>query len=93
VCRADVLEVAYRACHRNNGAPGCDGTTFDQIISHGQDRWLEELRQELLAGEYRPQPLLRVWIPKITPRGAGRIAPLRRSLRRADLLPRAANDA
>jgi RNA-directed DNA polymerase len=64
VCRADVLEEAYRACRRNGGAPGCDGLTFDQINSHGMERWLEELRQELRAGEYRPQPLLRVWIPK-----------------------------
>ena len=64
VCRADVLEEAYRACRRNDGAPGCDGITFDQITTHGQDRWLEELRQELLTGDYRPQPLLRVWIPK-----------------------------
>jgi RNA-directed DNA polymerase len=64
VCRADVLEEAFRACRRNGGAPGCDGTTFDQITSHGLERWLEELRQELMAGEYRPQPLLRVWIPK-----------------------------
>jgi hypothetical protein len=23
--------------------------TFDQIAAHGQDRWLEELRQELRA--------------------------------------------
>ena len=64
VCRADVLEEAYRACRRNDGAPGCDGMTFDQITAYGQDRWLEELRQELRAGDYRPQPLLRVWIPK-----------------------------
>ncbi len=64
VCRADVLEEAFRACRRNGGAPGCDGTTFDQITLHGLERWLGELRQELLAGEYRPQPLLRVWIPK-----------------------------
>jgi RNA-directed DNA polymerase len=64
VCRADVLEEAYRACRRNGGAPGCDGITFDQIAAHGLERWLEELRQELRAGEYRPQPLLRVWIPK-----------------------------
>jgi RNA-directed DNA polymerase len=60
VCRADVLEEAYHACRRNDGAAGCDGTTFGQIADHGQDRWLEELRQELRAGEYRPQPLLRV---------------------------------
>ena len=45
--RADVLEEADRACRRNDGAPGCDGMTFDQIATHGQDRWLEELRQEL----------------------------------------------
>jgi len=38
--------------------------TFDQIAAYGTDRWLEELRQELCAGNYRPQPLLRVWIPK-----------------------------
>src|SRR5947209_16688586 len=64
VCRGDVLDEAYRACRRNGGAPGCDGMTFDRITAHGQERWLEELRQELRAGEYRPQPLLRVWIPK-----------------------------
>ena len=64
VCRIDVLEEAYRACRRNDGAPGCDGMTFDQITAHGEDRWLEELRQELRAGEYQPRPLLRVWIPK-----------------------------
>jgi RNA-directed DNA polymerase len=64
VCRADVLEEAYRACRRNDGAPGCDGMTFGQIATHGQDRWLEELRQELRNGDYRPLPLLRVWIPK-----------------------------
>jgi len=64
VCRADVLDEAYRACRRNGGAAGSDGMTFDQISAHGQKRWLEELQRELRAGEYRPQPLLRVWIPK-----------------------------
>ena len=64
VCWADVLEEAYRACRRNDGAPGCDGVTFADITVHGLERWLEELRQELRTGEYRPQPLLRVWIPK-----------------------------
>lgn len=64
VCRADVLEEAYRACHRNGGSAGVDRMTFDQITAYGRERWLEELRQELRAGEYRPQPLLRVSIPK-----------------------------
>src|SRR3954465_9446334 len=64
VCRADVLEEAYRACHRNGGSAGVDRMTFDQITAYGRERWLEELRQELRASEYRPQPLLRIWIPK-----------------------------
>src|ERR1700685_2702563 len=55
VCRTDVLEEAYRACRRNDGAPGCDGMTFDQITAHGQERWLEELRQGLGGGGYRAQ--------------------------------------
>jgi group II intron reverse transcriptase/maturase len=38
--------------------------TFDQITAYGRERWLEELRQELRAGGYGPQHLLRVWIPK-----------------------------
>ncbi len=64
VCRADVLRVAYRRCRANRGAPGYDGISFGQIEEQGLDGWLERLRQELQAGEYRPQPLLRVWIPK-----------------------------
>ena len=64
VFRADVLAEAYRACHRNGGAAGVDEMTFDQITAYGREQWLEELRQELRAGGYRPRPLLRVWIPK-----------------------------
>ncbi len=64
VCRADVLRVAYRRCRANRGAPGCDGISFKQIEDQGLDGWLERLQQELRAGEYRSQPLLRVWIPK-----------------------------
>jgi RNA-directed DNA polymerase len=64
VYRADVLRVAYRRCRANRGAPGYDGISFEQIEEQGLDGWLERLRQELKAGEYQPQPLLRVWIPK-----------------------------
>jgi RNA-directed DNA polymerase len=64
VCRADVISEAYRACRANRGAAGADGVTFDKITAYGKERWLEELRQELGTGEYRPRPLLRVWIPK-----------------------------
>ena len=63
-CRADVILEAFRAGRRNGGAAGADAMTFDMITAYGKERWLEELRQELCTGEYRPRPLLRVWIPK-----------------------------
>lgn len=64
VCREDVLHDAYRRCRANRGAPGVDGERFEHIEEHGRSEWLERLRQELKAKTYRPQPLLRVWIPK-----------------------------
>ncbi len=64
VCREDVLSEAYGACRRNGGVAGVDGETFAAIETAGRKRWLERLREELKAGKYRPQPLLRVWIPK-----------------------------
>jgi len=35
-----------------------------QTDARGRERWLEMLRKELTSGQYVPQPLLRVWIPK-----------------------------
>lgn len=64
VCRSDVLAEAYRRCRANHGAPGADGQSFAQIEERGRERWLERLQQDLQAKQYRPGPLLRVWIPK-----------------------------
>jgi len=64
VCRPDVLVEAYRRCRANRGASGVDGQTFEQIESAGVGPWLAALREELRRQEYRPQPLLRVWIAK-----------------------------
>ena len=64
VARADVIEEAYHRCRANDGAPGVDGVTFEKIEAQGQEHWLETIIQELRDGSYRPQPLLRVWIPK-----------------------------
>lgn len=64
VCRWDLLDAAYRRCRANGGAAGVDGENFKQIEDQGLADWLGNLRKELLTKKYRPQPLLRVWIPK-----------------------------
>ena len=64
VYRKDVLEFAYRRCRHNGGSAGVDGECFDDIEAHGLERWLEERTEELRSKTYRPQAVLRVWIPK-----------------------------
>lgn len=72
VTRDDVLRNAYDRCRRNGGAAGVDGVTFADIETHGVKTWLGNLRQELVAKQYSPAPLRRVWIPKSN----GKLRPL-----------------
>ena len=64
VYRKDVLAFAYECCKANGGAAGVDGQTFEDIEAYGQERWLDELAQELKSRTYRPLPVRRVYIPK-----------------------------
>jgi len=64
IYRKDVLLHAWRCCRANGGAAGVDGVTFKQIEQRGVGGWLEELAKELQEKTYRPQAVLRVWIPK-----------------------------
>jgi RNA-directed DNA polymerase len=64
VCRADILDHAYRLARANAGAPGVDGVTFAQIEAEGLDAWLASLREELALKTYRSAPVRRVIIPK-----------------------------
>ena len=64
VYRKDVLTFAYDCCKANGGAAGVDNQTFEDIEAYGEERWLDELMQELKSQTYRPLPVRRVSIPK-----------------------------
>ena len=64
VYRMDVLWHAYECCRANDGAPGVDGQTFEDIEAYGKMQWLGELAEELRGKAYRPQAVRRVYIPK-----------------------------
>ena len=63
MCRDDVLHEAWKRVRRNKGAAGVDGLDIEQTARMLQTSW-PQIRQELLAGRYRPEPVRRVMIPK-----------------------------
>lgn len=54
VCKMETLQWAYRDAKENNGAPGIDGVTFDDIEETGVEGFLEQIQNELVSGTYRP---------------------------------------
>src|ERR1022692_3924231 len=64
VYREDVLAHAYALARANQGAPGVDEQTFEQIESQGVEGWLTGIREELRNKTYQPQPVRRVMISK-----------------------------
>jgi RNA-directed DNA polymerase len=64
VWRADILAHAYQLACANDGAPGVDGVTFEQIEAARLEDWLTRLGEELRTKTYRCQPVRRVMIPK-----------------------------
>ena len=64
VCWPETLSQAYARAKANGGAPGVDGIRFDDIERYGVQRWLGELREELVEERYCPHPVRRVMIPK-----------------------------
>lgn len=66
VYRQDVLAHAFALCEANGGAPGPDGETFEDIEARGGEALLKELYDELKAKRYRPGPVRRVYIPKLS---------------------------
>ena len=63
-----TLFEAFKRVKSNHGAPGVDGMTVDEVLSWLQEH-VEELRQNIRDGNYKPDPVRRVMIPK--PDGSG----------------------
>jgi RNA-directed DNA polymerase len=64
VYRKDLLGFAYACSKANGGAAGVDHQKFEDIEVYGEERWLDELGQELKHRTYQPLPVRRVYIPK-----------------------------
>jgi RNA-directed DNA polymerase len=63
VCGHDNCLQAYKRVKANKGSPGIDGMTVEQLPGHLKEHW-PAIREQLLRGTYRPQPVKRVEIPK-----------------------------
>jgi len=57
------LQGAWRRVKANKGAAGADGLSIEETAAHLRTAW-PDIRNRILAGTYRPQPVRRVTIPK-----------------------------
>lgn len=74
IYRLDVLRAAWDLVARNDGSPGVDGVTIQQIEDSpgGSEALVAELHEALKAKTYRPERVRRVYVPKKD----GRLRPL-----------------
>lgn len=64
IYREDILNEAWKRVKANGGAGGIDGKSIAAVEEYGVEKILDEIRQLLMQGQYRPQPVKRVHIPK-----------------------------
>jgi len=63
VCERENCLQAFKRVKSNKGSPGIDGMTVDALSAYLKEHW-PAIREQLLAGTYKPQPVKRVEIPK-----------------------------
>ena len=59
-----TLWAAWCLVAANEGAPGIDGVTIQQIERGDPQQFVKQLQEELRAKQYRPMAVRRVYIPK-----------------------------
>jgi RNA-directed DNA polymerase len=63
VCERTNCLQALKRVKSNKGSAGIDGMTVGQLPGYLKEHW-PAIREQLLSGTYRPQPVKRVEIPK-----------------------------
>ncbi len=63
VCERENCKQALARVKANKGSPGVDGMTVGDLPGYLKQHW-PEIREQLLKGTYKPQPVKRVEIPK-----------------------------
>src|SRR5260370_27354006 len=63
VCERSNCKQALARVKRNKGSAGIDGMSVEQLPAYLKQHW-PAIRQQLLSGTYKPQPVKRVEIPK-----------------------------
>lgn len=63
VCEERNLRQALQRVKENRGSSGIDGMTVGELPDYLKKHW-PAIREQLLSGTYRPQPVRRVNIPK-----------------------------
>ena len=72
IYRPDTLWSAWLLVAANDGAPGVDGVTIQQIKDDDPHAFVEQIQEELRTKTYKPMPIRRKYIPK----GGGKMRPL-----------------
>jgi RNA-directed DNA polymerase len=65
VLSRENMVAAWKRVKANKGSVGVDGLTIEQTAEHLKVRW-PQVREEIMAGTYRPQAVRHVEIPKPT---------------------------
>jgi RNA-directed DNA polymerase len=63
IVKRENLRKALQRVRQNKGGPGIDGMTVRKLPGYLKKHW-PQIREQLLAGNYKPQPVKRVEIPK-----------------------------